>query len=90
MRLPSDELKLKDEFACIEKDVKAMSFKSSPRFKLIWSESGNSVALYLNEEPWAFIEEEQHKGYSKGILKPAAGNLWDQQLFEKIFRVHVT
>jgi hypothetical protein len=49
------------------------------------------VALYLNGEPWAFIYEGTHQGYSKGILKPAAAhlsqidNLWDQELFEKKF-----
>jgi len=67
-----------------------MRFESPPELRLLWADSGNTVALYLNGEPWAFIDEETHKGYSKGVLKPAAplpamGNQWDQELFEKLF-----
>lgn len=84
---PSDELKSKIAFPWMEEYLKPMSFKVPPQFKLLWTDSGHSVALYLNDEPWAFIEEEQHQGYSKGILKQriGVGNLWNQQLFEKIF-----
>jgi len=69
-----------------------MTFERRPEFKLVWTDSGNGVALYLNGEPWAFTDEETHQGYSKGVFKPelahlpAVGNLWNQELFEKIFQ----
>jgi len=64
---------------------KEMSFAEPPEFILLWADSGNSVAVLLNGEPWAFVYEEKNHGYSKGILKPENGNVWDQELFEKIF-----
>jgi hypothetical protein len=33
--------------------IKVMTFKKPPKIKLIWSESGNSVGVLLDEEPWA-------------------------------------
>lgn len=62
-----------------------MSFAKPPEFSLLWADSGNSVAVLLNGEPWAFVYEEKNHGYSKGILNPEHGNVWDQELFEKIF-----
>ena len=82
----------KDIFA-IERDLIPFKFERTPEFRVIWSDSGHSIALYLNGDPWAFIDEETLKGFSKGILKPEhprhrpLGNLWDQKLFEKIFGV---
>ena len=76
-----------------ELQLKPLSFETKPEFRLLWTLSGNSVALYLNGEPWAFICEETHYGYSKGILSPLppemprASNSWDQQLFKKIFEI---
>jgi hypothetical protein len=84
-RSDSEELELRLEFPCVEQDVRPMVFEKPPELRLLWSDSGHSVALYLQGEPWAFIEEETHKGYSKGILKPAVGNPWDQELFERTF-----
>lgn len=91
MRSAASEEELRHAFPCIEQDIKPLMFEESPAFKVVWADSGQSVALYLNEEPWAFIYEATHQGYSKGILKPAAahlspvGNQWDQDLFEKVF-----
>jgi hypothetical protein len=65
---------------------KEMLFAEVPQFSVLWADSGNSVAVLLNGEPWAFIYEDTQQGYSKGILKPDGGNAWNQQLFEKIFR----
>jgi hypothetical protein len=65
--------------------IKVMTFKKLPQLRLIWSESGHSVGVLLDEEPWAFIHEEKNRGYSKGVLNVEAGNLWDQGLFEKTF-----
>lgn len=62
-----------------------MSFAEPPKFSLLWADSGNSVAVLLNGEPWAFVCEEKNDGYSKGILKPEHENCWDQELFDKIF-----
>jgi len=91
MRSASEETALMSGFPRMSQDVKPMVFQKSPEFKLIWTDSGNSVALFLNGEPWAFIDEQTRQGYSKGIIKPAeayltpAGNQWDQKLFEKTF-----
>ena len=75
----------------MQQDVKPMAFEKPPEFRLLWTDSGNGVALYLNGEPWAIIDEHTHQGYSKGILKPSTGsviqNLWNQELFEKLFKV---
>ena len=85
MRSASEEIKLMGDFPCVEQDVRPMVFENPPEFRLLWTGSGNSVALYLNGELWTFIEEVSHKGYSKGILKPGVGNPWNQVLFEKTF-----
>jgi len=84
-RQPNNELKLKDDFPSVDQDIKPMEFDEPPHFKLFWADSGNSVALYLNGEPWAFICQETHLGYSKGIISGESGELWDQELFEKTF-----
>jgi hypothetical protein len=65
--------------------IKAVTFKKPPELKLRWAASGHSVAVFVNGEPWAFIHEERNRGYSKGVMTPAVGNLWDQELFEKTF-----
>jgi hypothetical protein len=80
-----------DQHPHIEEGIKPLTFDKKPEFKLLWTDSGHSVALYLNGEPWAFIDEQTHTGYSKGILKRrsglrAVGKLWDQELFENIFQ----
>jgi hypothetical protein len=56
-----------------------------PTFQLIWGDSGHSVAVAVNGEPWAFIHEERNHGYSKGIVRPTIGNVWEQELFEQTF-----
>jgi len=68
-----------------DRDVRQMTFKEPPRFNVLWTDSGNSVALFLNGEPWAFFDEETCRGYSKGILNAAAGNVWEHNLFKKTF-----
>jgi len=69
----------------LEKDIKVMACATPPELRLLWSDSGQSVALYLGGEPWAFIHEEKNHGYSKGILRATIGNTWDQELFEQTF-----
>ena len=66
--------------------IKKMQFVKPPAFKLLWVESGNSVAVCINGEPWAFVHEETQKSYSKGVLGSRAGNPWNQELFEKTFQ----
>jgi hypothetical protein len=91
LRSPSGEKELMGGFPLIEQGIKPMAFSKTPVFRLAWSDSGNSVALYVNDEPWAFIDEQTQAGFSKGILKPRkpsfspVGKFWDQELFEKIF-----
>jgi hypothetical protein len=88
---PSEEEAMAKAFVSVEREIRLLVFEKPPVFKLLWTDSGNSVAVFINGEPWAFIDEESHAGYSKGILKPTTppyrpiGNFWDQKLFEKIF-----
>jgi hypothetical protein len=84
LRSPVDERKLLASFPCIEHEVRPLLFEKDPEFKLTWTDSGNGVALYLNGEPWAFVNED-HLGYSKGVLKCGHASPWDQRLFEKVF-----
>ena len=76
-----------------------LTFSEPPNFKLLWTDSGNSAVVYLNDEPWAFIDEHTQKAYSKGIMadnemnpwyrdyvKTAkVGNPWNQKQFETTF-----
>jgi hypothetical protein len=89
MRSPLEEWKLMHALPCMKQDVRPMEFGKDPEFQLLWTSSGNSVALFLNGEPWAFICEETHQGYSKGILNSGVGNLWNQELFNKTFNVTI-
>lgn len=79
--------------------LKRLKFETLPKFKLLWTDSGNSVAVCLNDEPWAFLDENTQKAYSKGIMadeemnpwyrdytKAAkSGNPWHQKQFETTF-----
>jgi hypothetical protein len=91
MIAPSEEMKLMQSVRSWELQLKPLKFERTPEYRLCWSDSGNSVALYLDGEPWAFICEGNHSGYSKGILRPLVasmpkiGNQWDQTLFERTF-----
>lgn len=94
MRSAVDEEKLMQGYPpIVQQDVKPILFEKPPEFRLLWTDSGHSVALYLNDEPWAFVDEQTHKGYSKGVLLPRkkffqpVGNQWDEVLFENIFGV---
>jgi hypothetical protein len=79
----------------VDNHIKQLAFEKSPELNLLWTESGNSVAVYLNGEPWAFIDEKTKKAYSKGILNSnvgtpwsfnsRGGTHWDQQVFEGTF-----
>ena len=87
LKLPADEKETMNGSSCLQQDLKPMFFERQPTFKLLWADSGNSVALLLNDEPWAFIHEDTHQGYSKGMLKARFGNPWNQELFEKTFKI---
>ncbi len=69
----------------LEKDIREMQFTTPPTLRLLWSDSGYSVALFLAEQPWAFIHETRNHGYSKGVLRPTIGNTWDEELFKQTF-----
>ena len=79
----------------VQSNLKPLLFSAPPEFKLVWTDSGHSVALFLNGEPWAFIDEQTHEGYSKGVLPPKKkhlppiGKQWNQDLFEKIFNKYI-
>jgi hypothetical protein len=66
--------------------IKMLRFVKTPEFEILWSDTGNSVAVCLNGEPWAFIDEQTEKSYSKGVLAYSTGNPWNQELFEKGFQ----
>jgi len=85
MRSAAEEKKLMRAFPCLEQDVRPMTFEKPPEFNLLWADSGHSVALYLDGQPWAFIEEETHLGYSKGIISRTHKKAWNQKLFERTF-----
>ena len=87
MRPPAEEAALMHALPCLAQDVRPMALDGPPQFKLVWTDSGHGLALYLNGEPWAFIDEDTHKGYSKGMLRAKFGDCpWDQELFERIFK----
>jgi hypothetical protein len=69
----------------LEKEIKVVEFAQEPEMKLRWSDPGDCVALFLKGEPWAFIHREKNHGYSKGVLTPGFGNMWDQALFDQTF-----
>ncbi len=84
----------------VQQHLKPLIFNQPPEFKLLWTDSGHSLAVSINGEPWAFIDEQTHQGYSKGILKewdmtpwrkskvkPICPMPWNEELFEKIFRL---
>lgn len=85
MKSVETENEIQKDLYSVGRNIRPLKFGKPPQIKLQWSDSGNSVALFLNEEPWAFFEEETKKGYTKGILNSSAGNLWCQGLFEKTF-----
>lgn len=76
---------LRSQLTSMEKDIRSMEFEKPPELKLLWTDSGHSVALFLDGEPWAFIHEGKNEGYSKGILRPTVGNPWDEDLFLRTF-----
>jgi hypothetical protein len=41
----------------LERDVKVLEFTRPPEMRLIWTDPGDSVALFLEAQPWAFLEE---------------------------------
>jgi len=86
-RSVSEEMKLMDGFACMQQNLRPLLFNKPPIFRLVWTDSGNGVALYLNGEPWAFIDEKTHQGFSKGVFKHLFDDFpWNQELFEKEFK----
>jgi hypothetical protein len=72
----------------LEKDIEVRRFDHNPRMRLLWSDNGQSVALFLDERPWAFIRHDKNHGYSKGVLRPGYGNTWEEPLFEQTFGEH--
>ena len=69
-----------------EKYVRSMVFVHPPAFKLLWAIPEKHIALLLNGEPWAIINDRSGISYSKGLLRSKwASNIWDQQLYEQVF-----
>ena len=70
----------------VKRNIKAKSFAKIPRMGFKWSDSGDSVAIFFDGIPWAFINENKDRGFSKGVLKSAVVNPWNQELFETLFQ----
>ena len=79
-----DEPELVEVMAKMAESIKSLSLSEEPDIKLIWSDSGESVAAVLNGEPWAFIDGNTGQAYSKGVLGRHFGNPWDEELFKKV------
>jgi hypothetical protein len=87
LRSPAEEVKLARGIPCVQHNILAR--EAASEFKLLWSDSGHGVAIYVDGEPWGFTDERTHKGYSKGILRRMSSktmtSAWNQELFEKLF-----
>jgi hypothetical protein len=53
----------------------------------IWSSNGDSVALFRDDEPHAFILAGQKLGYCRLLVKDGPwGKIWDEKVFEATFQ----
>ena len=55
------------KYARLERYIKQVTFLKCPEFRLLWTESGNGAAIFLDGTPWAFTDEKTHQGFSKGV-----------------------
>jgi hypothetical protein len=83
---PEDEKEMLQSCSSWQRGVRQMRLETPPAIDFLWSESGHTVVLCLDGEPWSFIDEETRKGYSKGVIQPAAGEPWSQRIFDKIVK----
>jgi hypothetical protein len=81
----NDERALERGPRCVAQKVKALLFNTDPQFTVRWADSGESVALFINRVPWAFIDGINHSRYSKGLIDTHFGKQWNQVLFESVF-----
>lgn len=57
---------------------------NSLRFE--FSPDGESVAVFLRGQPWAFIARDERRGYSKSVSAVGPfGQPWNQHLFDELF-----
>lgn len=70
----------------LEKNIKTRTLGPAPEIGFKWADCGNSVAVILAGDPWAFILEGKNHGYSKGISKRTICNPWEQALFDATFK----
>jgi hypothetical protein len=73
------------ELAKLEYCIRAEAVPLKPRLEFVWSDTGLSVAVIVEEVPWAFIHETARKGYSKSVKKSILGNPWDEALYRDTF-----
>jgi hypothetical protein len=69
----------------IEAFIKVRPLKDGLMFSLRWSDDGESVAVLLEGEPWAFVTPRFPRGCSKGQLNEFVGNTWNQKLYDQLF-----
>jgi len=66
--------------------LRADSISESPRIDFLWSDDGLSVAVHVDNQPWAFIHDNFNNGFSKSIRNNSSvGNRWDEELYRKTF-----
>jgi hypothetical protein len=57
--------------------------------RLQFSPDGHSVAVFIRDQPWAFIACGERRGYSKCISTAGPfGHPWGQRLFDDLFPVN--
>src|SRR3974377_2355444 len=49
-----------------QKGLREVSSQETPVIVLLWDHTGQSVAVLINGEPWAFVRPDYKKGFSKG------------------------
>jgi hypothetical protein len=59
---------------------------AKPKVEFIWSDNGLSVAILIEKKPMAFIHETSRNGFSKCLKHAFGANVWDEDLFRKIFK----
>jgi hypothetical protein len=72
--------------AFILQHMRPLKVRPNPDLSFLWSESGHSVALTVDGEPMGFIPEDRFSGCSKSSKNPRVMNLWNEDLFQKIFK----
>ena len=59
---------------------------SEDRINIIWSQDDRSVAVFIDNKPFAMIVNGQNRGFSKALSSQGPwGNPWDDKIFSTAF-----